>query len=421
MRSLERGANAIAARPALASLTDAALVGEMRLWSTPAAGELRDGLQVEGVAMIIYALARRAFRDHPEALSHLATGIPGNPTTQISLAIEQLGGAATGLEAEFGSTNSWPELREALERSEAGRAWLTELDAFLAAYGHRGPREFDIGAGRWSEDPTMIVDLVRIALAATPGESMRDRLDRLGRKREEIIGRAVRAAAPWRRPAMRILARLVWHYMPLREAPKHYGVVLFQRIRNAARELGRRLAARGVLREESDVFFLEWPELRTMAEGGPPPDSIDELIAERKARLERFGEARAPDMLRSDRVPIEEDADDDSDEEGVLRGVGAAPGVVKGPVRILSEPDPRAMSDGDVLVVEYADPGWTPLFPRASAVVMEIGGLMCHAAVVAREMGLPAVFGVREATRLLHDGEIVQVDGVAGRVTRTDA
>ena len=75
------------------------------------------------------------------------------------------------------------------------------------------------------------------------------------------------------------------------------------------------------------------------------------------------------------------------------------------------------MSDGDIIVMEFADPGWTPLFPRASAVVMEIGGLMCHAAVVAREMGIPAVFGVHDATNLLADGQHVEVDGTLGTIT----
>jgi pyruvate,water dikinase len=86
-------------------------------------------------------------------------------------------------------------------------------------------------------------------------------------------------------------------------------------------------------------------------------------------------------------------------------------------VRVLAEPDPAAMAEGDVIVLEFADPGWTPLFPRAAAVVMEVGGLMCHAAVVARELGIPAVFGIREATRLLRDGQQVIVDGENGTVT----
>ncbi len=107
----------------------------------------------------------------------------------------------------------------------------------------------------------------------------------------------------------------------------------------------------------------------------------------------------------------------DRGESGVLHGTPVSAGSVSGPVRILREPDPRAMQDGDVIVVEFADPGWTPLFPRSAAVVMEVGGALCHAAVVAREMGIPAVFGVRNATHLLRDGRFVRVDGGAGTVS----
>jgi len=99
-----------------------------------------------------------------------------------------------------------------------------------------------------------------------------------------------------------------------------------------------------------------------------------------------------------------------------LPGIAISGGRASGPVRILTQPDPRAMADGDIVVMEHADPGWTPLFPRAAGVVMEIGGLMCHAAVVARELGIPAVFGVKGATRILHDGQLITVDGSAGTI-----
>jgi len=84
---------------------------------------------------------------------------------------------------------------------------------------------------------------------------------------------------------------------------------------------------------------------------------------------------------------------------------------------VLHTPDPHALAPGEILVVRHADPGWTPLFSRAAGLVMEVGGVMCHAAVVAREMGLPAVFGVRDATHLLADGSLATVDGVEGTVT----
>ncbi|MBI3724026.1 hypothetical protein HY251_08755 [bacterium] len=118
--------------------------------------------------------------------------------------------------------------------------------------------------------------------------------------------------------------------------------------------------------------------------------------------------------MRSDGVPVLPPAAPADDAPGLLRGTGIGAGRASGPVRVLREPDPAALREGDVLVVSFADPGWTPLFPRAAAIVMEVGGSMCHAAVVAREMGIPSVFGVRRATELLVPGQRVLVDGVAG-------
>ena len=214
------------------------------------------------------------------------------------------------------------------------------------------------------------------------------------------------------------MARLVELYMPLREAPKHYGLFVFQRNRDAALELGSRFYRRNLISSASDVFFLEWSELVTLVGGGEPPPNLDAVIAERQRRHERFLSEPAPDFLRSDGVPVQTDRLQEAIDPDTIIGTAVSAGHAKGPVRVLKTPDPQAMKDGDVLVMRFADPGWTPLFPRAAAVIMEVGGLMCHAAVVAREMGIPAVFGVRGATSLFKNGEPVEVDGSKGTIRR---
>jgi pyruvate,water dikinase len=216
---------------------------------------------------------------------------------------------------------------------------------------------------------------------------------------------------------MRFLARQVAAFMPLREAPKHYAMICYQRMRASALEAGRRLAERGVVSARDDVFFLNQDEVRALLGGASAPPELAGILAERRDRHARHLAAPAANYVRSDGVPVELEA---APLDGSLRGVGASCGRATGPVRILSAPDPRAMSDGDVIVVEFADPGWTPLFPRAAAVVMEVGGAMCHAAVVAREVGIPAVFGVRGATRRLKAGQHVVVDGDRGTVSPSD-
>lgn len=418
LRVLAGDAAAIACRSDVASLDDQALLAELRLFSRPECRRLLTGLQMEAVAMLVFGLARHAFRRHPRAVAVLGSGIPAGPTTEISLGIDALIGAARPLATLFLSGGGPAELLARLRAEPAADAWCQMLDAFLARFGHRGPSEFDLGATRWGEDPSMILALVKEGLAGPDREPVAARMARLAAERAHVLDEAIAASPFWKLPMLRLWARAVPLYMPLREAPKHYGCVVFQRIRQAALELGRRLAARGVLPSPEDVFLLDWPELHALGSGEGAPADLHVRVAERTERLARFRAQPPPDFLRSDGVPVVEQGTASVSSDGTLRGVGVSPGVATGPVRRLSAPDPAAMRDGDVLVLVFADPGWTPLFPRAAAVVMEVGGLMCHAAVVARELGVPAVFGIRDATRALSDGETVAVDGAAGTVAR---
>jgi phosphohistidine swiveling domain-containing protein len=392
----ECGAALRATRPDVRAIDEDALLHELRLFARPETEPLRRGQQAMGATFAVWMMAERAFRAHPDALRLLAAGTTANPTTEISTGISRLAerARAVGIDSV---------------------AFHADLDAFLERYGHRCPNEFDLAVPRWREDPSMILDLVRGALASAAPETVEARLGRLTREREAAVAAAVAAAPAWKRPWMRFLARQVVAYMPLREAPKHYAMLAFQRIRSAALELGRRLVARGALEAAEEVMFLEWPELGALARGAAPANDLGERIRARRAAHERHRAERPPDVLRSDGVP-EDDGDEPGLAPGQLRGIGASGGRARGTVRILRSPDAARLRDGDVLVVEYADPGWTPLFPRASALVMEVGGAMCHAAVVARELGIPAVFGVAGATRALAEGAVVEVDGDRGIV-----
>jgi rifampicin phosphotransferase len=413
LRLLERDAEAVRKRTSVLAMTDAELAEEMSLWDAPACRNLRDGLQMETTAILIHGLAARAFRFSPAALGLLSAGIEG-PTTATSLAIERLAEAAEPVRATVLAAASADEALAELARSEAGRAWLAELATFLRTYGHRAPKEFDLGAPRWCEAPAMIVDLVAAHLRC-PGESVRARVEALRAKRGAVLAEEIASRPPWRRPWLAALARLVELYMPLREAPKHYGMRVFQRMRMAALELGCRFVARGLIERAEDVFFMAWEEVAALARGGTVSEDLRVRVESRQAEYADFRANPAPDFLRSDGVPVEERIEA-AHEEGLLRGTPISAGRVIGPVRRLTEPDARRVGPGDVIVVRFADPGWTPLFPRVAAVVMEVGGAMCHAAVVAREMGVPAVFGVRDAMSLLADGTVVEVDGAEGTV-----
>ena len=415
LAALVRTGQEIRERPPLGGLTDEELLKELLVGAASESAALRQGIQMGFRGFLVWLAATRAFKPWPAAARLLAVGTRGNPTTDISLAIDALVTRARPMTSLFLREVAPLQLLEQL-RAESGanpdlRGWLALFDQFLERNGHRTTGEFDLATPRWAEDPTMIVELVRAGLRAADAESLEARLARLREERERRIAEALAEAPFWRRGLMRWLSRSVLAWMPLREAPKHHFMQALYRARLAALELGRRLRGQGLLSSEQDVFFLEYEQLEGLLRG----DSLAPgLISERAQSFERCRRRAAPDIVRSDGVPVEEEPSPERD--GALRGVGIGGGVGEGPVKILDEPDPSRVAQGDVLVVTFADSSWTPLFPRASAVVMEVGGTMCHAAVVARELGVPAVFGVRDAKKRLAAGQRVRVDGDAGTV-----
>jgi pyruvate,water dikinase len=415
LTDLESSAAAIAQRPAVETLDERALLAELRLWESTDAGTLRDGMQMLTVTLLVWMAADRLYAPYPDAQRLLVAGIRGNPTTEISVRLDELIEAARPVASTFAQPLAARDLLDLLATSSEGRAWLERFAAFLSFCGQRGPREFDLGAPRWSDDPTMVLDLVRLGLAEPERERVRARLERLARERNAAIADAIRAAPLWKRPLLRWAAKSVAAVLPLREAPKHYGLHIFQRMRLAAIELGRRLARAGVLDHADDVFFLTLGELESPARR----EDLAAQIEERRLQLADFHARAAPDFVRSDGVPVTESVRFEPN-EGEWLGTGVSRGAASGTARVLDRPDPNAFDAGDVLVVAFADPGWTPLFPRASALIMEVGGVMCHAAVVARELGIPAVFGVTRATEILARGQRVSVDGSTGVVKMLD-
>jgi len=417
LHRLEAGSDRLAALPPVETLSDQELAEQLNLFTSPLATPFHNGLTGQVPAFAAFAIATRLFRHHPNAQQLLAVGTPG-PTTEISLALDELVIHARPFAQVFEMNQDPEHLLQALEDLPGGAGWTARFHAFLRRFGHRGPGEFDLTVPRWADEPKMILDMVRTDLARPGHVSLKQRMAQLVAERRRAIDAAVAGSALWKRPFMRAAAWAVPRYMPLREAPKHFVMILFKRMSDAARELGRRWTLEGVLQAPDQVFLLTREEVFALAGGNPPWEDLHARLARRKAHLENALEFRPPDVVRSDGVPVvEAGALDEGGEDGVLCGTGVSGGRATGPVRILERPDPAGMEEGDVIVMEVADPGWTPLFPRAGAVIMEVGGAMCHAAIVARELGVPAVFGVREARLRLRNGQQVTVDGSAGRVT----
>jgi pyruvate,water dikinase len=191
-------------------------------------------------------------------------------------------------------------------------------------------------------------------------------------------------------------------------------------IRHIALELGRRLTEAGALDSEQEVFHLRWEELEALAESWSPSkeivDGIRSIVARRKAKRESLANKPMidPRWLRTT-SPAQT-------REGILlTGTAGSPGVASGPVRIVHDiSEFGRLRNGEVLVAPVTNPAWTPLFQRAVAVVVDTGGSASHAAIVAREYGIPAVMGTLNGTKELKDGQWVKVDGSRGLVSKVE-
>src|SRR6266581_2477225 len=215
-----------------------------------------------------------------------------------------------------------------------------------------------------------------------------------------------------RRVLARALLRRVRALAGAREAPKFHAIRVFARGRAILAPVGDALAAAGRVAAADDIWFLTIPDARRAVAG----EDLRDVVAARRSQYRRELRRRhVPRVLLSDGTDAEA-AFASPAADGAIRGTPASPGVAQGTARVILSPVGARLEPGEVLVAPSTDPGWTPLFLTASALVMEMGGMMSHGAVVAREYGIPAVVGVPDATERITSGERLVVDGSAGTV-----
>jgi pyruvate,water dikinase len=279
----------------------------------------------------------------------------------------------------------------ALDGAEAD----TALAQLLEAHGHRSSASWEIWAPRWAEDPDGVLRLARAM--AEPGATRR-----MAAPDPEDVAARLAALAPGLRGATE-LART---YLRLREEQRYHLDRILWVLKRKLRALGARW-----LDDADDVRFLEIGELQDACAGRLDADTL-RATAARRAR--EPVDPDPPDFLSGDAaLPVP------NPDTPRLQGLGISPGLVRGRVRILRHPgEADRVRPGEILVTRAVDPGWTPIFDRAGGLVLELGSQLSHGAVVAREMRLPAIANIAGATRLLHDGEEVTVDGRAGVLWR---
>ncbi len=309
------------------------------------------------------------------------------------------------------------ELQPLLVETEDGRAFQAEFDGFTERYGHRETVLSTALEPTWQDAPAVVLGMVKgMAMVAAPAHEQRPAWEaaRNGALAHPLLRPAFARSAF---NALVATARCLW---VIREDSHFDATLILPGLRRILLELGRRLVDVGVLEAPEDIFHLRFEELVRAGRSWPPAAGLmDELRTAARRRKARRAELENvpfvdPRLFRQ--------AGSKPGEEGeiVLRGAPGSPGVAEGPVRIITGASEFGMlRAGEVLVAPYTNPAWTPLFQRAAAVVVDAGGTGSHAAIVAREYGIPAVMGTADGTRQLANGEQVRVDGTRGLVFRS--
>ncbi|GAA5146447.1 hypothetical protein GCM10023321_05930 [Pseudonocardia eucalypti] len=287
-----------------------------------------------------------------------------------------------------------------------------ELAQVVRKHGFHGPAEGELSGRVWREDDSPLRKRVGDYAGRPDGDDprLRDAARREERLRlEREILAAVPAAA---RPAVKALLANAARSIPLRGVSKTAFLQAFDVVRATARRSGVLLAERGALADPEDVFFLTEAELRAV-----PTAAVQEVVAKRRARHAEYLTVRLPEHWVGSPVPIPVAvADDGAARVQSLTGVGVSPGVVEGLARVVTDPDFDDVEPDEILVSATTDPSWSSIMFISSALVVDIGGALSHAAVVARELGIPCVVNTKDGSRLLRTGDLIRVDGTAGTV-----
>jgi len=350
----------------------------------------------------------------------LAQSVPNNITSEMGLDLLRVADVIRPHQAvvSFLEDTRNEHFLNDLTNVDGGVESQDAIQSWLDKYGMRGAGEIDITRPRWIEHPTalipLILDNVRNFEARAAELRFEQGLVAATRKEEELLAR-VRA-----RPDGEAKADEVKHmidrlrtFAGYREYPKYFMISRHFAYRQALLREADRLVQANVLHHRDDIFYLTFQELQAVV----ATNAVDERLIEQRKDAFRIHETLTPPrVLTSEGEMLNGAYRRDDFPAGALVGLAVSAGTAEGRARVVVDPASAYLEPGDILVTRFTDPSWTPYFVAIAGLVTEVGGLMTHGAVIAREYGLPAVVGVEGATRLIRDGQLIRVDGANGFV-----
>ncbi len=307
---------------------------------------------------------------------------------------------------------------DALPPLEGGREARDAIQAYLDRYGMRCVGEIDITRPRWSERPTTLVPMILGNIKNfEPGAGERrfeqGRLEAWTKEQEVLEQLQALPDGERKAEEVRRMIDRVRSFIGYREYPKYGMVSRYFVYKQALLAEAERLVQAHVLGEKEDIFYLRFAEFHDVVRTNQVDD---QLIRQRKDAFRSYQALTPPRVLTSDGEAVAGTYRRSDVPAGALTGLPVSAGTVEGRARVILDMAEADLETGDILVTAYTDPSWTPAFVAIKGLVTEVGGLMTHGAVIAREYGLPAVVGVEHATQLIRDGQRIRVHGTDGYI-----
>jgi phosphohistidine swiveling domain-containing protein len=320
--------------------------------------------------------------------------LPYNPTTEMSIALLEIS-------QQFKEQNSEPLPDHPLVKD------------FLKKFGHRAVLEIDIGVPRWEEDPSYVLDILTLYMKGDPLQKIEKFYNGAHTAEQTINDIVLKVREKKSVVHAWIIKELLCCYRELgglRERPKFDFVRSLRIFRSVLKDVGKELVLQGRLDTAEDIFFVTVADIES---GG----DLKSVAAHNKREYMRnVNRVYVPRVMTSTGEVLYRG----EESKGALTGVPVSPGVYEGVVRIIHHPKGAHIEQGEILVTRSTDPGWTPLFIHAGALIMEMGGSVSHGSIVAREYGIPAVVNVAGATTRLENGQRIRVNGSSGEIVVLD-
>jgi pyruvate,water dikinase len=373
-------------------------------------------------ALLVFEKACHVWLKDPDlAVGYrLFAGLGGIPQAEAGLALWDLAVLAHSdlpTEQAVCSTEHWVNVRLQLVRTDTGRRFLEAWDHFMARHGHHCRSELELYSARWSETPDYILSIVRGYLQGIDQCSPPEAQRQLASERQHLTQECYQKLPnPIQRRIFKWALSRAQKAAVARETWKNEAVRIMALLRRVLLTLGIYLHQRGLLSERDDIFFLSAPEVEQLCSGRATFDA-HALIRQRREEYARNRLHQPPPLVVDRFEPTSAAPQPVKAEADVLHGIPVSPGRITGPAKvILRNDDHEQVLPGEVLVAPFTDPAWTPYFVPAAAVVTDLGGILSHGSIVAREYGIPAVTNVQGGTRSIKTGDVVEVDGTRGQV-----